>query len=152
VVTGAGSAIYMAIGATGMIYLSYILCNLGVLAARLRGWPHTKAWFSLSRWGTVINVLALVWGIAMVVNIGLWTDTNLFGDFGNDLRNTWSNPFINTFLKFGGQVLEGLPPIPIFEALVGTVVAVGIVYYLVAQRGRADVVEADVATGEATIA
>jgi hypothetical protein len=35
--------------------------------------------------------------------------------------------------------------------LVGAVVAIGAVYYLVAQRGRLDRVEADLATGEATI-
>ena len=36
----------------------------------------------------------------MVINIGIWTSP-IFGVFGNDLRNTWSNPFINTFLAFG---------------------------------------------------
>jgi urea carboxylase system permease len=152
VVTGAGSAIYLAIGATGTIYLAYILCNLGVLAARTKGWPHKGAWFSLGSWGTIINILALVWGVAMVINIGLWQAPDLFGTYGSDLRNTWSNPFINTFLKFNGQVLEGLPAIPVFEALVGTIVIVGAIYYAVAQRGREDRVEADLATGEAMIA
>ena len=38
----------------------------------------------------------------MIINIALWTDPSLFGVFGNDLRNTWSNPFINTFVKVGG--------------------------------------------------
>ena len=151
VVTGAGAAIYIAIAATGMIYLSYFLCNLGVLAARQRGWPHKGAWFSLGSWGTVLNILALVWGGLMVINIGIWTDTGLFGDFGNDLRNTWSNPFINTFIKFGGNLLDGLPAWPIFETTVGTVLIVGLIYYLVAQRGREDRVEADLATGEAMI-
>ena len=37
VVTGAGTAIYIAIAATGMIYISYFLCNLGVLVARRQG-------------------------------------------------------------------------------------------------------------------
>ena len=45
----------------------------------------------------------------MIINIALWTDPSLFGVFGNDLRNTWSNPFINTFVKVGGTVLDGLP-------------------------------------------
>jgi amino acid transporter len=151
VVTGAGSAIYIAIAATGMIYLSYFLCNIGVLAARRRGWPHKGAWFNLGSWGTILNILALVWGGLMVVNIGIWTDTNLFGDFGNDLRNTWSNPFINTFLKVGGNLLDQLPAWPIFETTVGAVVVVGVIYYVVAQRGREDRIEADLATGEAVI-
>ena len=156
VMSGNGS-IYLAIAATGMIYLSYILCNFGVLIARTRGWPHRGAWFSLGSWGTIINILALVWGTAMVINIGIWTSP-IFGDFGNDLRNTWSNPFINTFVAIGKNaegkpnVLTGLPAWPVFETLVIGVILVGLVYYLVAQRGREDRVEADVATGEAVIA
>jgi len=156
--TGALGSIYMAIAATGMIYLSYFLCNLGVLAARRRGWPHKGAWFKLGSWGTILNILALIWGGAMVINIGIWTDTSIFGDFGNDLRNTWSNPFINTFLSLGknpdgtANVLSGLPAWPVFETLVGLVIVVGALYYVVAQRGHADEVAPDLATGEAVIA
>ena len=134
-VTGAGAAIYIAIAATGMIYISYFLCNLGVLVARRRGWPHQGAWFKLGSWGTIINILALVWGGLMVINIALWTDPNLFGVFGNDLRNTWSNPFINTFIKIGGQVQDRLAGLADLRDLVGAVVVVGALYYLVAQRG-----------------
>jgi amino acid transporter len=153
VVTGAGAAIYIAIAATGMIYISYFLCNLGVLFARRNGWPHKGAWFKLGSWGTIINILALVWGGLMVFNIAIWTDPAIFGVFGNDLRNTWSNPFINTFIKIGGTVQEQLPAWPIFETTVGTVLVVGALYYLVAQRGKLDQiqVEADQATGEAII-
>jgi amino acid transporter len=156
-VTGALGSIYLAIAATGMIYISDFLCNLGVFVARQRGWPHKGAWFSLGSWGTIINIVALIWGGLMVINIGLWTAPDLFGDFGNDLRNTWSNPFINSFIAVGKNadgtpnVLTGLPAIPVFEALVGVVLIVGLAYYLVAQRGRKDAVEADVATGEAVI-
>jgi amino acid transporter len=149
ILTGPLGAATLAIAATGMIYLSYFLCNLGVLAARSRGWPKREAFFKLGSWGTIINVLALVYGGFMIVNIGLWISP-IFGDFGTDLRGL-SNPFINTFLSWGGSVLDGLPAIPVFETLVGLVVIVGFVYYLVAQRGRADAVEPDVATGEATI-
>jgi amino acid transporter len=151
IVTGALGSIYMAIAATGMIYISYFLCNLGVLAARRRGWPQRGAWFSLRGWGTIINILALVWGGAMILNIGLWTWPQAFGDFGNDLRNGWSNPFINGFLQVGGNKLDWLPAWPVFESLVGLVVVAGVIYYVVAQRGREDRVEADMATGEATI-
>ena len=153
---GALASIYLAIAATGMIYISYFLCNLGVFVARQKGWPHKDAWFSLRGWGTVINFLALVWGGLMVINIGIWTSP-IFGVFGNDLRNTWSNPFINTFLAFGknadgtANVLSGLPAWPVFETLVGLVVVIGAIYYLAVQRGREDRVEADLATGEAVI-
>jgi len=152
-ITGAGSMAYIAIAATGMIYIAYFLCNLGVFAARRRGWPHKDAIFSLGSWGTVLNVLALVWGGLMIINIAIWTDP-IFGAFGTDLRNTWSNPFINTIVKFNGQVLDGLPAWPIFETLVILTVIVGAIYYLIAQRGKLDVtqLEADAATGEAVIA
>ncbi len=156
VLMGAVGSIYLAIAATGMIYISYFLCNLGVLFARQRGWPQKDAWFSLRGWGTILNVLALIWGGLMVINIGIWTDP-MFGAFGNDLRNTWSNPFINTFLALGKKadgtpnIFTGLPAWPVFESLVGAVVVIGAIYYLVALRGRADRIDPDVATGEALI-
>ena len=151
ILTGPLGAATLAIAATGMIYLSYFLANLGVFAARRRGWPQRKAFFSLGNWGTVINVLALIYGGLMIVNIGLWVNP-LFGDFGTDLR-ALSNPFINTFLSWGGEVLEGLPAIPVFETLVGLVVLFGAAYYLLAQRGREEEAQMapDLATGEATI-
>ena len=157
ILMGATASIYLAIAATGMIYISYFMCNFGVLMARTRGWPHKGAWFSLGSWGTILNIFALLWGGLMVINIGIWTSP-IFGDFGNDLRNLWSNPFINTFLAFGTtsegkpNILSGLPAWPVFETLVGLVFVVGLIYYLVAQRGREDRVEADLATGEAVIA
>jgi amino acid transporter len=152
-ITGAGSMAYIAIAATGMIYISYFMCNLGVLIARTRGWPHQGAWFKLGSWGTIINILALLWGGFMIINIAIWTDPALFGVFGNDLRNTWSNPFINTIVKWNGVVQDQLPPWPIFETLVLTTILVGVLYYLLEQRGKLDrvQVEADVATGEAVI-
>jgi amino acid transporter len=160
-VMGAAASIYLAIAATGMIYISYFLCNAGVLMARRRGWPHKGAWFKLGSWGTTLNILALVWGGLMIINIGIWT-SSIFGPFGTDLRNTWSNPFINTFLAIGKNadgspnVLTGLPAWPVFETLVGAVLLAGLVYYLAVQRGREDRVETDLipdaATGEAVIA
>jgi hypothetical protein len=157
ILTGATGSIYLAIAATGMIYISYFLCNIGVLQARRRGWPQKGAWFSLGSWGTILNILALVWGGLMIINIGLWTN-QLFGDYGNDLRNTWSNPFINTFLSLGKtadgkpNVLTGLPALPIFETLVAVVVIAGAIYYVATrQTAREDVVGVDPATGEALI-
>jgi hypothetical protein len=88
----------------------------------------------------------------MIINIGLWIWPEGFGVFGNDLRGL-TNPFINTFLSWNGELLEGLPAIPVFEALVGLVLVVGALYYVATQRGKLDAVqvEADAATGEATI-
>ncbi len=62
-----GAAI-VAIAATGMIYLSYLICNLAVIRARLRGWPRTTAPFSLGKWGIPITAVGLLWGGGMLVN------------------------------------------------------------------------------------
>src|SRR4051795_12706923 len=63
-----GGVAYIAIAASGMIYLSYILANVCILRARRRGWPKTEGKFSLGRWGMLVNVLAIVWGGAMLIN------------------------------------------------------------------------------------
>jgi len=142
--------ITLSIAATGLIYLSYFLCNLGVAFARRSGWPHKKAWFNLGRWGMPINIAALIWGALMLINIGLWASPELFGDFGGDGRAYW-NPLINGLFKVNGQPIDGLPAWPLFESLVGLLLVVGAIYYLVAIRGRAPDIEADSVTGEAVI-
>ena len=58
----------IAVGATASIYLSYLLGNFAVMRARMRGWPKTKAPFSLGKWGKLVNVVAIVWGLAMLLN------------------------------------------------------------------------------------
>jgi urea carboxylase system permease len=141
---------FMSIAATGLIYLSYFLCNLGVLAARRRGWPHQKAWFSLGRWGMPVNVLALVYGGAMIVNIALFKNP-AFGNFGGDGRDFVNPPFTAFFTPFGNTI-DGLPEWPTFEVILATLVVVGAVYYLAALRGHSTAaIEADAATGEAGV-
>ncbi len=142
--------ITLSIAATGLIYLSYFLCNIGLLVARRRGWPHQKAWFSLGRWGMPINILALIWGAIMLINIALWASPELFGDFGSAGRNYW-NPLINALFAINGQKLDGLPAWPLFETLVGVLLVVGSIYYLIAVRGRAVEIETDAVTGEGVI-
>jgi amino acid transporter len=131
----------LSIAATGLIYLSYFLCNLGVAFARARGWPHTKADFNLGRWGMLVSILALIYGGVMIVNIALWVSPELFGDFGSAGRNAW-NPLINGLFTINGTKLEGLPAVPLYEAIVGTLLVVGGLYYAVSVRGRAHDVEA----------
>lgn len=140
----------LATGATGLIYLSYFMCNVGVLAARTRGWPHKGAWFNLGSWGTIINIVALVYGGVMVINFGLWKNS-LFGGFGTALRNN-TNPSL-TIITSGGQTISWLPDVPFFEATIALILVVGAIYYVVSGQGRkVDQVEADLATGEAVIA
>jgi amino acid transporter len=140
----------VSIAATGLIYLSYLLTNIGVLAARFRGWPHQPAWFNLGRWGKLISVLAILYGGLMLINIGIWQDPNLFGLFGGDGRAI-TNPTIDGFIKPFGNEIAGMPAWPIFETLVGVLLLLGILYYVVSIRGRKADVESDAATGEATI-
>ena len=150
-VTGPFGGFVLSIAATGLIYLSYFMCNVGVLLARRKGWPREKAWFSLGRWGMPVNILALIYGGVMILNIALWNDPGLFGDFGGEGRAYW-NPFINSFLQWFGQPLEGLPAWPLYETMVGTLLILGAVYYVVAVRGRErDVEVADPVTGEALL-
>lgn len=154
------SAGVLAVAATGMIYTSYFMCNLGVLIARRRGWPHKGAWFNLGSWGTILNVLALVWGGLMILNFALW-QTDTFGTFGTasyplpdgtvvGLRDL-SNPILASTKILGTDV--ALPLIPIFELIMGVVIIFGLVYYFVAERGRInrEKLEADALTGELAI-
>jgi urea carboxylase system permease len=141
----------VSIAATGLIYLSYLLTNLGVLAARFRGWPRTPAWFNLGPWGKLVNVVAILYGGLMLLNIALWQDPGLFGDFGGAGRAI-TNPTIDGFLKPFGNEIAGMPPWPIFETLVITLLILGAIYYLVSVRGqRHDVEGVDPVTGEAVI-
>jgi amino acid transporter len=150
-VIGPAGGFSVSIAATGLIYLSYLLTNLGVANARRRGWPRQPAWFNLGRWGMPVNILAIVYGGVMLLNIALWQDPGLFGDFGGAGRAV-TNPTIDGFLKPFGNAIAGMPAWPIFETLVGTLLVVGAIYYAVSVRGRAaDVESADAVTGEATI-
>ena len=140
---------YMSIAATGLIYISYFLCNLGVLAARRKGWPRKRAWFSLGRWGMIVNILALVYGGLMIINIGIWSDP-MFGAFGGEGRD-FTNPGFGIFFTPFGNPIEGLPDIPMFELIVTILVVTGALYYLTSVRRRPPAIEPDAATGEAVI-
>jgi urea carboxylase system permease len=140
----------LSIAATGLIYLSYLLCNIGVMAARLRGWPRQPAWFNLGRWGKLVNTIAIVYGALMLLNIAIWKDPSLFGAFGGDGRAI-TNPTIDGFIKPFGNTIDGMPSWPIFESLVVAILVLGAIYYAVSIRGRAADREADLATGEAVI-
>src|SRR5256712_5383671 len=116
---GAGT---IAIGATGMIYLSYILGNIAILLARMKGWPKESAPFKLGQWGTIVNILALVWGVAMEINF-LWPRNAAVGG---------QNPPLSALpnVTIGGPI----GTIPVFEFTLGAILLVGVIYYLLAQR------------------
>jgi amino acid transporter len=61
-------ATYLAIAATGMIYLAYFLVGTAILRARLNGWPKVSAPFKLGKWGIPVSIFGLVWGGSMLIN------------------------------------------------------------------------------------
>jgi urea carboxylase system permease len=112
----------IAIAATGMIYLSYFLGNMVILRARTRGWPKATAPFRLGRWGMVVNILGLIYGGAMLINIS-WP-------------RVASNPQPSQtggLLSFG---LNFLDKIPILWTVAIVIVLIGALYYLIVGRSK----------------
>jgi amino acid transporter len=110
--SGAG---IIAIAATGLIYLSYFLGNLVVMRARAKGWPKISAPFKLGPWGILVNVLALLYGGAMLINFA-WP-------------RVASNPKPNQtggLLTFG---MSWLNNIPILWTVAVFIVLLGLLYY-----------------------
>jgi amino acid transporter len=108
---------YIAIAASGMIYLSYILANVAILRARRRGRFERNMGFSLGRWGTLVNVLALVWGGSMLVNF-MW-------------HRVATNPKpeeTDGVLSFG---IDFLNKIPILWLVLGGVLILGAIIYAI---------------------
>jgi urea carboxylase system permease len=67
-----------------MIYLAYLLVTVPMLISRLRGrWPppgtSSEGYFSLGRWGLPVNVLAVLWGSLMALNLA-WPRSQVYGD------------------------------------------------------------------------
>ena len=135
----------IAVGATASIYLSYLLGNSAVLRARFRGWPKTRAPFSLGGWGKFVNIVAIVWGLAMLLNfltpasVDSAFDPNASG--ANYLR-IFANPkAIQTDWYVEGEQLVDfkigfLNEIPIIWLVFGIVLIVGAIYYFTVQRRK----------------
>jgi len=116
--SGAG---IIAIAATGMIYLSYFLGNIVIMRARARGWPRLSAPFKLGRWGILVNIIALLYGGAMLVNFA-WP-------------RAASNPKPNQ--TAGLLHLNFLDGIPVLWTVVVFIVLIGAIYYLIVGRTKA---------------
>jgi len=114
----------IAIAATGMIYLSYFLGNLVIMRARARGWPKTSAPFRLGRLGLLVNIVALLYGGAMLVNFA-WP-------------RAASNPKPNQTVapaKLDFHI-GFLNDIPILWTVVIFLALVGAIYYLITGRRK----------------
>jgi amino acid transporter len=112
----------IAIAATGMIYLSYLIGNLALFRARLNGWPKTKAPFSLGKWGMPLTVLALLYGGAMFVNM-LWPRA------ATNPRPATEAPGLNFHWHW-------LNSQPVLWSTLGVIVIVGAVYFVLVQRHK----------------
>ncbi|MFE9769708.1 APC family permease [Streptomyces sp. NPDC005808] len=101
-----------------MIYLAYLLVTGPMLVARLRGkWqPAGDGKFSLGRWGLPVNIVAVLWGTAMTINL-LWPREAVYNA---------TAPF-HWYLRWGAVLF------------VGIVMGGGFAYYWFVQRHRTGV-------------
>jgi amino acid transporter len=141
----AGAAV-IAVGATASIYLSYLLGNIAVMRARTRGWPKTSAPFKLGSWGKAVNVIAILWGIVMLLNF-LWpsfaksTQDPTGASTSNYLR-VFSNPkpIQSDYIAGKGPLLNlhiaFLNDIPIIWTVFAVILIAGGLYYWIAQKKK----------------
>jgi urea carboxylase system permease len=85
-----------------MIYIAYLLVTVPMLGGRLRGeWPPKAAkergYFSLGKLGLPINILAVGWGVFMVVNLA-WPRKDVYNA---------TEPF-HWYLQYGAVLFVGV--------------------------------------------
>jgi len=112
-----------------MIYIAYLLVTVPMLRSRLRGrWPPAGAqaagYFSLGRFGLVVNVLAVGWGVFMVLNLA-WPRKAVYNA---------TEPF-HWYLQWGGFLV------------IGVVFFGGLAYYRLVQRHKTGVLAEHAAGG-----
>jgi len=73
-----------------MIYLAYLMVTGPMLRKRFRGeWPPKDlaegGYFTMGKWGLPVNILAVVWGVGMSINLA-WPRVAVYGE---PWYNTW---------------------------------------------------------------
>jgi urea carboxylase system permease len=73
-----------------MIYMAYLMVTGPLLKKRLQGqWPPADlkegGYFTMGKWGLPVNIVAVVWGVAMAVNLA-WPRVAVYGE---PWYNTW---------------------------------------------------------------
>jgi amino acid transporter len=137
----AGAAV-IAVAATAMIYLSYLLGNLATMRARGRGWPKVDAPFKLGGKAMVVNVLAILWGAGMLVNFLAPSPGSSAFDENANLRIISNPSAVQTDYYVEGEHLvnffgiDFLNRIPVIELIMGFVLLLGAVYYFAVQRNK----------------
>ncbi|MFG2530567.1 APC family permease [Streptomyces sp. NPDC048516] len=100
-----------------MIYLAYLAVTLPMLFQRLRGkWTPAQGRFSLGRFGLPVNVLAVLWGFGMSLNLA-WPRAAVYNATG---PQHW-------YLRWGAFLF------------IGVVAIGGFTYYWFVQRKRTGV-------------
>ncbi|HTJ69596.1 MAG TPA: amino acid permease [Actinospica sp.] len=97
-----------------LFYIPYLMVTAPVLLRRLRGhWPRADhgGYFNLGRWGLLVNAFAVLYGVAMIINLA-WPRAAVYGS------DHW-------YYQWGAIV---------FTAVIALV---GAAYYALRQHGRA---------------
>ncbi len=110
-----------------LMYVAYLGVTSQLLRKRLAGWPNNLAdrgdgLFALGKWGVVTNAIAILYGLAMIVNL-MWPRVEFYGDL-------W-------YQKWGPLVVTAI------------LLAVGLVWYSTVQRHRGTVLAEHRADGAA---
>ncbi len=84
-----------------MIYMSYLLVTVPLLRKRLAGqWPPADlaagGYFTMGRWGMLVNIVAVLWGAGMALNLA-WPREAVYG---TPWYNTWG-AFVYIAVIFG---------------------------------------------------
>jgi urea carboxylase system permease len=110
-----------------MIYLAYLMVTGPLLKKRLQGqWPPADlkagGYFTMGRWGLPVNILAVVWGAGMALNLA-WPRSAIYGD-----------PWYNTWGAF---------------VYIGVILGAGLLWYFVKGRNHIGCLESHAATTKA---
>jgi urea carboxylase system permease len=96
-----------------LFYLAYLSVTAPMLLARLRGdWPRPNhgPYFSLGRWGLLVNAIAVIYGMLAIINLS-WPREAVYGS------DHW-------YFQYGAFVI------------IGIVALVGALYFFLVQRAK----------------
>jgi urea carboxylase system permease len=80
-----------------IVYLAYLLVTIPLLIQRLRGNPDYSGaapipgYFTLGKWGLPINIVAVVFGVALLIDVG-WPRAEIYNANGGPWEMTWFAP------------------------------------------------------------
>ncbi|MEV6878838.1 amino acid permease [Amycolatopsis sp. NPDC051128] len=100
-----------------VVYLAYLLVTGPLLIKRLRGeFPAEPGRFSLGRWGVPLNIAAVLYGIAMIVNIA-WPRAEIYdlSGSGSPWMLLFPIEFVGGALVVGWLCRRRLRPAPALE-------------------------------------